>query len=139
MTTQSGIDSVLKEARVFNPPAEFQARANVASIADYERLYREADADPETFWGKIAEDLHWFTKWDKVLEWQAPFAKWFVGGPDEHLLQLSRPSRGKLAPQQSGIYLGGRAGRCSNAHLPAAAHRGLQVRQCSQVAGRSER
>ncbi len=79
MTTQSGIDSVLKEARVFNPPAEFQARANVASIADYERLYREADEDPETFWGEIAEDLHWFKNWDKVLEWKAPFAKWFVG------------------------------------------------------------
>jgi len=79
MTTQSGIDSVLKEARVFNPPAEFQARANVPSIADYEKLYEEADADPEAFWGKIAEDLHWFNRWDKVLEWEAPFAKWFVG------------------------------------------------------------
>src|SRR5271157_1705709 len=80
MTAQSGIDSVLKEARVFNPPAEFQALANVASIADYERLYREADEDPETFWGKIAEDLHWFRKWDKVLDWDVPWAKWFSGG-----------------------------------------------------------
>ncbi|MGA7416008.1 MAG: acetyl-coenzyme A synthetase N-terminal domain-containing protein [Bryobacteraceae bacterium] len=79
MTTQSGIDSVLKEARVFNPPAEFQASAHVASIADYERLYQEADVDPESFWGKIAEDLHWFRRWDKVLEWEVPFAKWFVG------------------------------------------------------------
>jgi len=79
MTTQSGIDSVLKEARVFNPPAEFQAKANVASMADYEGLYREADEDPETFWGKIAEDLHWFRKWDRVLEWETPFAQWFVG------------------------------------------------------------
>ena len=99
MTTQSGIDSVLKEARVFNPPAEFQARANVASIAEYERLYREADVDPETFWGKIAEDLHWFRKWDKVLEWEVPFRQVVRGRPDEHLLQLPRPSRGKLAPQ----------------------------------------
>ncbi len=79
MTTQSGIDSVLKEARVFNPPSEFQSHANVPSNADYERLYHEADTDPETFWGKIAGDLHWFKTWDKVLQWDVPFAKWFVG------------------------------------------------------------
>jgi acetyl-CoA synthetase len=79
MTTQSGIDSVLKEARVFNPPSEFQAHANVPSVADYERLYHEADTDPEAFWGKIAGDLHWFKTWDKVLQWDVPFAKWFVG------------------------------------------------------------
>jgi acetyl-CoA synthetase len=79
MSTNSGIDSVLKEARVFEPPAEFRAQANVSSMAEYERLYREADEDPEAFWGKIAEDLHWFKKWDKVLEWEAPFSRWFVG------------------------------------------------------------
>jgi acetyl-CoA synthetase len=36
--------------------------------------------DPEKFWGGIASDLHWFKKWDKVLEWNVPWAKWFVGG-----------------------------------------------------------
>ncbi len=35
---------------------------------------------PEKFWGRIAEELHWFKKWDKVLEWNNPWAKWFVGG-----------------------------------------------------------
>jgi acetyl-CoA synthetase len=36
--------------------------------------------DPETCWAKEANNLIWFKKWDKVLEWDLPFAKWFVGG-----------------------------------------------------------
>jgi acetyl-CoA synthetase len=36
--------------------------------------------EPEKFWGRAAEELHWFKKWDKVLEWKSPWAKWFVGG-----------------------------------------------------------
>ena len=43
-------------------------------------MYAEAAADPQAFWAKQAEDLHWFKKWDTVLEWNEPFAKWFVGG-----------------------------------------------------------
>jgi acetyl-CoA synthetase len=35
---------------------------------------------PETFWARAADELHWFKRWDKVLEWKAPWAKWFVGG-----------------------------------------------------------
>lgn len=81
MTTQSSsIDSVLHETRVFPPAPEFQAKAHVQSAAAYEALYQEADHDPEGFWAKIAEELHWFKKWDRVLEWEAPFAKWFEGG-----------------------------------------------------------
>src|SRR5260370_18536499 len=49
-------------------------------MAEYERLYEEADRDPEGFWAKIAGELDWFRPWDKVLEWKAPWAKWFVGG-----------------------------------------------------------
>ena len=49
-------------------------------MADYERLYEEADRDPETFWGRIARELDWFEPWTKVLEWNVPWAKWFVGG-----------------------------------------------------------
>ena len=40
----------------------------------------DAKLDPEAFWGKAAEDLPWFRKWDKVLEWNRPTFKWFVGG-----------------------------------------------------------
>ena len=80
MSDSTAIESVLQESRLFQPPAEFAAKANVKSFEEYERLYAEAAADPEAFWAKQAEDLHWFKKWDTVLEWNEPFAKWFVGG-----------------------------------------------------------
>ena len=76
----STIKSVLTEKRVFPPPAEFQSRARVGSMDEFRRLSSEAEADPEGWWGRQAERLHWFRKWDKVLEWNLPFAKWFVGG-----------------------------------------------------------
>jgi acetyl-CoA synthetase len=76
----SSIESILKESRVFKPPEEFSRNAHIKSLEDYERVYREAEADPEAFWGRIASELHWFRPWDKVLEWDAPWARWFVGG-----------------------------------------------------------
>ena len=74
------IQSVLKEQRIFPPAPEFTAQAHVKGIAEYERLCAEADRDPEAFWAGIAGELDWFRKWDKVMEWEAPWAKWFVGG-----------------------------------------------------------
>ncbi len=76
----NAIDSVLKEQRVFEPPDEFRAGAQIKSRAEYERLYKEAKDDPEGFWARIAGELHWFKPWDRVLEWKLPFAKWFLGG-----------------------------------------------------------
>jgi acetyl-CoA synthetase len=76
----SQIDSVLKETRVFEPPDSFRQNAHVKSLEEYERLYREAESDPDNFWARIAGELHWFKPWEKVLEWDAPWAKWFVGG-----------------------------------------------------------
>ena len=78
--SQANIDSILQETRVFPPSPEFSAQAHVKSAEEYERLYKEAKDNPEKFWGGVAEELHWFKKWDKVLEWNAPWAKWFVGG-----------------------------------------------------------
>ena len=47
----------------------------------YEELYERSKADPEKFWGELAQqELHWFQPFSKVLEWNEPFAKWFVGG-----------------------------------------------------------
>jgi acetyl-CoA synthetase len=80
MSERTAIESILQESRVFPPPAEFAENAHISSFAEYERLYAEAEADPAAFWAKQAEDLHWFRKWDSVLEWNEPFAKWFVGG-----------------------------------------------------------
>ncbi len=78
--TQVNIDSTLDEQRSFAPSAEFSAKAQIKSLAEYEALYKESVENPEKFWARVAEDLHWFKKWDKVLEWTAPWAKWFVGG-----------------------------------------------------------
>ena len=80
MSDSTAIESILNESRMFPPPADFAANANIKSFEEYERLYDEAAKDPEAFWAKQAEDLHWFKKWDTVLEWNEPFAKWFVGG-----------------------------------------------------------
>ena len=80
MSDQTGIESVLTEERVFPPPPEFAANAHIKSFEEYETLYAEAAVDPQSFWAKQADSLHWFQKWDAVLEWNEPFAKWFVGG-----------------------------------------------------------
>jgi acetyl-CoA synthetase len=79
--TQSGITSILREQRVFNPPAEFSAKAHVKSRTEHEQLAREAAENPEAFWARMAGEVEWFKPWDQVLDWKdAPFAKWFVGG-----------------------------------------------------------
>ena len=80
MPESATIESILDEFRVFPPPAEFAAKAHVKNMDEYERMYAEAAADPESFWATKAEELHWFKKWETVLEWNEPFAKWFVGG-----------------------------------------------------------
>ncbi|NOT49451.1 MAG: acetate--CoA ligase [Acidobacteria bacterium] len=80
MSETTAIESVLSESRLFPPPAEFAANAHVKSFEEYKKLYAEAEADPQAFWAKQAESLDWFEKWDTVLEWNEPFAKWFVGG-----------------------------------------------------------
>ncbi|HEY3706400.1 MAG TPA: acetate--CoA ligase [Terracidiphilus sp.] len=74
------LNSTLREHRVFPPPAEFSAKAHIKSTEEYERLYKQSIEDPESFWAGVAKDLHWFKPWDKVLEWDLPWAKWFVGG-----------------------------------------------------------
>jgi acetyl-CoA synthetase len=80
MTDHAAIESVLNEDRVFPPPPEFSASAHIKSFEEYERIYNEAAKDVPAFWAKQAEALDWFNNWDKVLEWNEPFAKWFVGG-----------------------------------------------------------
>ena len=79
-TINPNLDSTLHEHRVFPPPAEFAAKAHVKSLEEYERLYRRSIQDPQNFWGEIASELHWFAPWTKVLDWNSPEARWFVGG-----------------------------------------------------------
>ncbi len=75
-----GIVSVLQELRVFPPAAEFSAQANIKSEEEYNRLWNRAKDDTAGFWGEMAANLHWFRKWDKVLDGAMPNTKWFVGG-----------------------------------------------------------
>jgi acetyl-CoA synthetase len=78
--SQPDINSLLREDRVFAPPAPFAGAAHIKSREEYDRIYRRSIDDPEGFWAEIAGDLHWFKKWDEVLKWNEPFAEWFAGG-----------------------------------------------------------
>ena len=69
-------DALLQEDRTFPPPEEFTANANISDP----RVYEEAATAPESFWAKFADELDWFKKWDTVLDWNPPYAKWFIGG-----------------------------------------------------------
>jgi acetyl-CoA synthetase len=74
------IESSLKEKRVFPPPEAFSRVAHVKGLEEYRRLYDRSVKDPEGFWAEQAQALVWSKKWDRVLEWNPPFAKWFLGG-----------------------------------------------------------
>ena len=69
------ISALLREDRRYPPSPEFKAQANWNDPAIYER----AEADPEGFWAEQAQGISWFKPWDKVLEWDVPKARWFVG------------------------------------------------------------
>ena len=73
--TSDSIENLSSENRTFAPSADFAALAN--GKAD---LYAQADADRLKFWEEQAGALTWQKKWETVLDWQSPFAKWFVGG-----------------------------------------------------------
>ncbi len=72
----SAIDALLHETRRFPPTEEFKRQANVNDPA----IYEQANKDFEAFWAQCAERLEWFQKWHTVLEWDPPYAKWFIGG-----------------------------------------------------------
>ena len=94
----SDIDVLLQENRKFPPSEEFRREALLSDPSIYEAAAR----DPEGYWAKQAESLHWFQKWKKVLDWDPPRAKWFVGGKinisynciDRH---IETPRRNKAA------------------------------------------
>jgi len=77
---QHTIEVVSNEQRVFPPPAEFAQRARVPNLEAYQALYKRSLEDPEGFFAEQARELHWFKAPTKVLEWNAPFAKWFSDG-----------------------------------------------------------
>ncbi|MGO9246179.1 MAG: acetate--CoA ligase [Verrucomicrobiia bacterium] len=96
------ITSLQKAGRTFKPSAAFTKQAHVKSLAQYRKLYNESIRSPQKFWSRMAKELHWFKPWKKLLEWDEPFAKWFIGGQinlsynclDRH---LDGPRRNKAA------------------------------------------
>jgi len=74
------IESHLHENRRFKPDKAFSKHAHIKSLAEYKRLYQESIEHPDRFWAREAGDLLWHQKWSKVLDWNVPYAKWFVGG-----------------------------------------------------------
>ncbi len=70
------LEALLQEDRIFEANSTFKAQANIKN----DSLFKEAEKDRLAFWAKCAEKLDWYKRWDKVLEWKCPFAKWFVGG-----------------------------------------------------------
>src|SRR5688572_1942834 len=92
------IEALLREERSFAPSPSFRAQANVSD----QRVYEEAARDPEGFWETFARELEWSQPWTKVLDWNPPHAKWFLGGQinasvnclDRH---LKGPRRNKAA------------------------------------------
>ena len=69
------IEDYLDEERTFPPSDMTRSEA----LVNDESLYDKA-ADRLAFWAEQARALTWFESWETVLEWQLPFAKWFVGG-----------------------------------------------------------
>jgi acetyl-CoA synthetase len=89
MSSES-FENLSYEDRTFPPSDSFVKNANAKSD-----IYQEADSDRLAFWEKQADRLHWDTKWRQVVDWQLPFAKWFIGGKlnasynclDRHVLE----------------------------------------------------
>lgn len=73
----TGTFAVKLEEKRYLPDPRFKA---TAWTPDYTRAYQEFMRDPDAFWDRIARELVWFGPWDRVREWNPPYAKWFVNG-----------------------------------------------------------
>lgn len=106
--TNEHISVTLKEDRHFPPSKEFATEALIQP-RNYTGIMGDASTNPEQYWAKAANDLHWDRTWDKVHTWDFPEAKWFVGGKlnastnclDRHL---------KVQPQKAAIIWEGEPG-----------------------------
>jgi acetyl-CoA synthetase len=74
--TREALEALMTEGRTFPPPASFRKTALDTDAA----VYDDAERDWQGFWARQALELDWSAEWDTILEWDLPFAKWFVGG-----------------------------------------------------------
>jgi acetyl-CoA synthetase len=83
MPDRSSIESILTESRLFPPPTPESLdmpRWLISSMDEYRSLYERSIKDPDAFWADAAGELHWFKPWNRVVSWDPPDARWFVGG-----------------------------------------------------------
>ena len=73
--SEETLENLLTETRTFQPSYEFAANANAQPF-----IYAQANQDRVAFWESQAEELKWDKHWDQALDWQPPYAKWFIGG-----------------------------------------------------------
>ncbi len=76
MVNQGQIDHLLQETGEINPPASLVQQVY---LKDHKEAHRQSIVDPEGFWSGVAEELHWFKRWDKVFQWDYPSFQWFLG------------------------------------------------------------
>ena len=72
----------MKGGKKYFPSREFQKKAAIKSFRQYKEIYKHSINDPQDFWAEKAKDLHWFKKWENVLEYDftEAYVKWFEGG-----------------------------------------------------------
>ncbi len=82
MTEEKGFVSMLGERKCYEPPDEVKMKAYIKKMEEYQEVYQKSIHDPMKFWGELAEQLDWYKKWDKVLEYDfnRPDIQWFKGG-----------------------------------------------------------
>jgi acetyl-CoA synthetase len=98
MTDNKSIETFSAESRRFEPSSDFSKKARIKSKEEYEKLYRESIDSPETFWKRETAELSFREPWSQLLDWNLPFAKWFVGAKlnvtesclDRHVLEGRR-------------------------------------------------
>ncbi len=115
MSEEKGISVFMVEGQAFAPPEEFSKQAHIQSMERYEAMYKRSVEDPEGFWAEVAEEnLDWYKKWDKVLEYDfhKPEIKWFIGGKlnasvnclDRHLKTYRRNKAALIWEADDGHY-----------------------------------
>ncbi len=101
----------------------------------YRELYRRAEQDPEAFWGDIAaREIHWFEKWKQVLDWQPPFAQWFVGAKTNVSYNCLDRHAASHRKNKVAILWEGEPGEQRCDHVSGIAAAGLALRERAEVA-----
>ncbi len=104
-------DTVLEEARKFPPPEAFKKGAHIPSMGDYQKQYELSIKDPDKYWGAVADELHWYKKWDRVLNTDgAPFFKWFENGKTNMSYNCLDRHLGSAAKNKAAIIFEGEPG-----------------------------